>query len=43
MITNVTDHDTRPTAAPTGNDDPESPLTGRDGADGPTGVRIDVE
>lgn len=32
-----------PTAAPTGNDDPESPLTGRDGADGPTGVRIDVE
>jgi hypothetical protein len=42
MITNDTDHDTRSTAAPTGNDDPEPVVTGRDGTDGATGVTIHV-
>jgi hypothetical protein len=43
MITNNTDHDIRPTAAPTENDEPESLVTGRDGTNQLTGVRTDVE
>jgi hypothetical protein len=42
MITNNDNHGTRSTAAPTGNDDPESAVTGRDGIDGATGVTIHV-
>jgi hypothetical protein len=43
MITNNTDHDVRPTAAPTGDDEPESIVAGRDGTNQPTGVRTNVE
>jgi hypothetical protein len=42
MITNNDNHGTRPTAAPTENDEPEPVVTGRDGTDGATGVTIHV-
>jgi hypothetical protein len=41
MTNNV--YNIRPTAAPSENDEPESPVTGRDGTNQPTGVRTDVE